>query len=99
AVACFAAPSSASASGLIPPFRIEAGANVHFRITSGAQGSPAQLGPWYLYWPLEAHFQYPAPYGAQYPYWPAAQFVPPQQYSPASPVAPIMPPAFPGSGR
>jgi hypothetical protein len=25
-------------------------------------------GPWYLYWPMEAHFQAPAPTG--YPYWP-----------------------------
>ncbi|HZT81163.1 MAG TPA: hypothetical protein VFA26_13105 [Gemmataceae bacterium] len=28
-----------------------------------------QLGPWYSYWPLEAHFQTPAP--TPYPYWPA----------------------------
>jgi hypothetical protein len=27
-----------------------------------------QLGPWYLYWPHEAHFQTPAPTG--YPFWP-----------------------------
>jgi hypothetical protein len=33
----------------------------------GGQGAP-QLGPWYLYWPLEAHFQTPAP--PAYPYWP-----------------------------
>lgn len=26
-------------------------------------------GPWYSYWPLEAHFQTPAPTG--YPYWPS----------------------------
>ena len=26
-------------------------------------------GPWYTYWPLEAHFQTPAPTG--YPYWPS----------------------------
>src|SRR5262245_47303303 len=28
---------------------------------------PYQLGPWYQYWPYEAHFQYPAL--PQYPYW------------------------------
>jgi hypothetical protein len=34
-------------------------------------GDGAGLGPWYLYWPQEAHFQTPAPTG--YPYWPAPQ--------------------------
>lgn len=29
-----------------------------------------QLGPWYQYWPLEAHFQTPAPQA--YPYWPVS---------------------------
>lgn len=28
---------------------------------------PYQLGPWYQYWPYEAHFQQPAL--PQYPYW------------------------------
>ena len=38
--------------------------------------------PWYTYWPLEAHFQVPAPTG--YPFWP-------------SPMAPMMaPPAASG---
>jgi hypothetical protein len=27
------------------------------------------VGPWYLYWPLEAHFNAPAM--PQYPYWPS----------------------------
>jgi hypothetical protein len=31
--------------------------------------TPPQCGPWYLYWPLEAHFQTPAM--PQYPYWPS----------------------------
>jgi hypothetical protein len=33
------------------------------------------LGPWYLYWPYEAHFNAPAPVpgGGGYPYWPTAQ--------------------------
>lgn len=30
-----------------------------------------QAGPWYLYWPLEAHFITPA--HPQYPYWPSPQ--------------------------
>ena len=34
------------------------------------------LGPWYLYWPYEAHFNAPAPVpgsGGGFPYWPTAQ--------------------------
>jgi hypothetical protein len=36
--------------------------------------APVTLGPWYNYWPLEAHFQVPA--HPQYPYWPAPQTLP-----------------------
>jgi hypothetical protein len=32
------------------------------------------VGPWYLYWPMEAHFQTPA--SPQYPYWPAPMTLP-----------------------
>jgi hypothetical protein len=35
-----------------------------------------QVGPWYLYWPLDAHFQAPAM--PQYPYWPVAMGLPGQ---------------------
>lgn len=35
------------------------------------QPCPGVLGPWYLYWPYEAHFITPA--HPQYPYWPSAQ--------------------------
>jgi hypothetical protein len=41
----------------------------------GGGGGMQQLGPWYLYWPLEAHFQTPAPTG--YPYWPSPMALPP----------------------
>ena len=34
-------------------------------------GGGGQLAPWYNYWPLQAHFNAPAPTG--YPYWPAPQ--------------------------
>jgi hypothetical protein len=37
----------------------------------GGNGLMPQAGPWYLYWPLEAHFVAPAPTG--YPYWPQPQ--------------------------
>jgi hypothetical protein len=32
------------------------------------------LGPWYNYWPMEAHFQVPAL--PQYPYWPGVMTLP-----------------------
>ena len=35
---------------------------------------PGVYGPWYNYWPLEAHFQVPA--HPQYPYWPSPQTLP-----------------------
>ncbi|HXG09281.1 MAG TPA: hypothetical protein VNK04_05780 [Gemmataceae bacterium] len=35
----------------------------------------APLAPWYLYWPMEAHYQVPAPTG--FPYWPSAMTPPP----------------------
>jgi hypothetical protein len=34
----------------------------------------AVVGPWYNYWPLEAHFQVPA--HPQYPFWPAPMTLP-----------------------
>jgi len=43
----------------------------------GGVGPGVQLGPWYQYWPYEAHFQAPAL--PQYPYWPAPQTLPPGQ--------------------
>jgi hypothetical protein len=52
-------------------------------------GSAAmQLGPWYQYWPLEAHFQTPAPQA--YPYWPVG----PQAGVTGPGVPPYQPPAF-----
>jgi hypothetical protein len=35
-----------------------------------------QVGPWYLYWPLEAHFQVPAM--PCYPWWPPSMGLPGQ---------------------
>jgi hypothetical protein len=58
----------------------------------GGCGGP-QLGPWYNYWPLEAHFQVPAI--PQYPYWPAPQTLPPGMaaggHGPANFHAPVAP--------
>ena len=46
-------------------------------------GGGVQLGPWYNYWPLEAHFITPAPTG--YPYWPSPQTPPPGMFGASSP--------------
>ena len=55
-------------------------------------GPPIQLGPWYQYWPLEAHFQVPAP--CSYPYWPPPMTLPGAVPPPgAAAVAPAPAPA------
>src|SRR5947209_5115941 len=48
----------------------------HFQCCPCGCGQPGQAGPWYLYWPLEAHFQTPAP--CSYPFWPAPMVLPGQ---------------------
>jgi hypothetical protein len=55
----------------------------------GGGGGPPQAGPWYLYWPLEAHFQTPAPTG--YPYWPSPQTLP--NGTASVPITPGVPPS------
>src|SRR5262245_63104532 len=40
----------------------------------GSGNQPPPLGPWYNYWPLEAHFQVPAM--PEYPFFGAPQTVP-----------------------
>ena len=76
-----------------PPFKIEAGANVYLHVYN-PKCCGAQFGPWYNYWPLEAHFQVPAI--PQYPYWPAPQTLPPAMMTggvpgPANFHAPVAP--------
>ncbi|HTU21112.1 MAG TPA: hypothetical protein VMG10_23870 [Gemmataceae bacterium] len=74
------------------PFNVQAGGS--FYIKGGPGPCCPQAGPWYLYWPLEAHFVAPAPTG--YPYWPAPQGLPNISFGgptcppgvPAPPVAP-----------
>jgi hypothetical protein len=56
----------------------------------------AQCGPWYLYWPLDAHFQTPG--NPHYPYWPAPMGLP-QTVPPYTPGIPPMPPAGSGDGK
>lgn len=52
------------------PGRVTIGGNLYVNTHTQA----AQAGPWYLYWPLEAHFNVPAPTG--YPYWPSPMALP-----------------------
>jgi hypothetical protein len=48
------------------PISLDYGAKCWFSVKN--YGCTIQAGPWYTYWPLEAHFQVPAP--APFPYWP-----------------------------
>jgi hypothetical protein len=45
-------------------YAVDSSIKFHFQVVQ----SGTQLGPWYLYWPLEAHFVRPAP--PAYPFWP-----------------------------
>ena len=54
------------------PFNVQAGGSLY--IKAGPGPCHPQAGPWYLYWPLEAHFVAPAPTG--YPYWSPPQGLP-----------------------
>ncbi|HYV36882.1 MAG TPA: hypothetical protein VE988_14330 [Gemmataceae bacterium] len=46
----------------VPPISVNLnGPCLDFRLFAG--GGRTQLGPWYQYWPYEAHFQSPAPMG------------------------------------
>src|SRR3954447_974251 len=56
------------------PFKINTGFDFHFKYCGPNNAYGAQLGPWYNYWPLEAHFQVPAM--PCYPYWPAPMTLP-----------------------
>ncbi len=67
AVALLAVPAEARASGKIIDF--QGGFKcIGFNFGIG-KGTPVQVQPWYLYYPLEAQFQTPAP--TPFPYWPA----------------------------
>jgi hypothetical protein len=89
----FAVPARAQCCCPWFPFRIEAGANAYLRVYGGpCQTWGCQLGPWYQYFPYEAHFQSAAPIG--FPYWPSPQTLPPTapagafHYQPAPPPQP-----------
>ena len=58
------------------PYKIDAGVKVWFNVNP-ANGCCPQAGPWYLYWPMEAHFVNPAP--VPYPFWPSQMSLPGMQ--------------------
>jgi hypothetical protein len=71
-----AQPTQARADGCGFGFKITLGGFVNVTPLCGGGcggcgpggGGGGQAGPWYQYWPLEAHFQTPAL--PAYPYWP-----------------------------
>ena len=94
-----AVPSKAWAGECyLGPIRIDAGFNYHVNVMCNGQqmcGSGHcydcdKCGPWYLYWPYEAHLQAQAP--MHFPYWPSAQS------APSGPVRPASASAAAGSG-
>jgi hypothetical protein len=92
ALAC--AGMTAQAAGICPPFKVECGCNAYLRAYCPTNGSPAQCGPWYLYWPLEAHFQTPAM--PCYPTWPSPMGLPPSAGVSPPPAPPVAaPPGLP----
>jgi hypothetical protein len=63
-------PAAASASGF-PRYKVDAGISAKFNVYRyDPLMEAARLHPWYTYFPHEAHFQSPAPYGF-YPHYPA----------------------------
>jgi hypothetical protein len=56
------------------PVNINAGLDFHCKVCAPGNFYGAPLGPWYNYWPLEAHFQTPAM--PCYPYWPSPMALP-----------------------
>jgi hypothetical protein len=86
-----------------PPTQIDAGINCHFNVHVYDWSVCGQLGPWYLYFPYEAHFMTPAPIHP-YPNWPGPMMVEssPGVHAPApavSPSGPMLPPSPPAKSR
>jgi hypothetical protein len=75
----------------LPPMHLNGGLTLNFNLFGG--GGRTQLGPWYQYWPHDAHFMYPPPLGPSMP-GPSFQTLPPQmgpqQWMPPNPT-PIPP--------
>ncbi len=92
ALLALAGPARAIGWDSLWPYKVEAGANVYVRVNRPQQ-QQGQLGPWYLYWPLEAHFQSPAPTG--YPTYPTPYSLPPGFQAPRPQQMPQFQPPVP----
>jgi hypothetical protein len=90
------ADTCANIGGCLVPFRIDWGCHFHAYGPADGLGQFGQLGPWYLYWPMEAHFQTPAPTG--YPFWPAPMTLPPNAGMGGPAPANFMPASFQAPG-
>ena len=63
-------PAPARADG-IPRLKVDAGIKARFNVYMyDPQTEAARLHPWYTYFPYEAHFQSPSPYGTQNGFFP-----------------------------
>jgi hypothetical protein len=49
----------------LPPANLDGGITLKFNLFAG--GGQTQLGPWYQYWPYQAHFQMAPPLGSSMP--------------------------------
>jgi hypothetical protein len=83
-------------------YKVDCGCSPRFNVCSnggqygtGGCGGCFQAGPWYTYWPYQAHFQIPSPLG--FPFWPGPtaaagpQFLPPAPPPPGPPGTPMPP--------
>jgi hypothetical protein len=95
ALPLFALPSEAKAFGLgIFDHQVDVGCNVYCNVKPFNLLMP-QAGPWYLYWPYEAHFQSSA--AGVNPFFVQPMSLPPQfggqsYYAPPPAAAPPAPP-------
>jgi hypothetical protein len=90
----------------LPPANLDGGITLKFNLFAG--GGQTQLGPWYQYWPYNAHFQMAPPLGASMP-GPSFMTLPPPMmgqppmtgqppWTPPAPT-PIQPPMQNGSAQ
>jgi hypothetical protein len=97
ALPLLALPAEAKAFGGAP-FQIDVGAKAWCNVRWGPYGGMPQAGPWYLYWPYEAHFLAPAP-GVS-PFFPPPMTLPPGFGQPPAPMPHVpqgyAPPVPPG---
>jgi hypothetical protein len=85
---------------LFPPMQVDAGVNCHVNVHAYDWPTCGNVGPWYLYFPYEAHFQMPAPL---YPNWPSSMapetgpgpLPPPPRAGGPPPGEPLLPPTGP----